>query len=61
MLANFMEQYYQQEHGVVVGALGSVMVADLVMEIGEQGSLETFPARRHFWKRYIDDMLTAIT
>ena len=43
-----------------MGSPVSVMVSDMVMKTVEQNALETFPARPRFWKRYVDDTLTAV-
>ena len=51
---------YQQTFGTAMGSPVSVTVANLVMEDVEQRALATCEAQPPFWKRYVDDTLTAI-
>ena len=60
MFVTFMEEHYQQVHGTAMGSPGSVVLADMVMETVEQRALETFPTRPCFWKRHVNDTLTAV-
>ena len=48
---------YQQIFGTALGSPVSVVVANIVME---DLALSTSPVPTIFWKRYVDDVLTAI-
>ena len=52
--------YYQQIFGTAMGPTVSVTVASLVMEEIEEQALSTFDPPPRFWKRYVDDALTAL-
>ena len=43
-----------------MGSPVSVTAANLVMEDVEKRALSSYPLQLHFWKRYVDDTLTAL-
>ena len=51
---------YQQIFGTAMGSPVSVVVANIVMEHIEDLALSTSPVPTIFWKRYVDDVLTAV-
>ena len=51
---------YQQIFGTAMGSPVSVVVANIVMEHIEDTALNMSPVPTIFWKRYVDDVLTAI-
>ena len=53
-------ELYQQSFGTAMGSPVSVTVANLVMEDVESRALSTHPVPPPFWKRYVDDTLTAL-
>ena len=53
-------RYYQQIFGTVMGSPVSVTVANLVMEKIQEQALSTYDPPPRFWKRYVDDALTAL-
>ena len=56
----FKGKVYRQIHGMAMGSPVSVVVANLVMEDVEQEELSTFHTPPWLWKRFIDDMCTAL-
>ena len=52
--------YYQQTFGTAMGSPVSVVVADLVMEDVEERAHITYHSPPLFWKRYVDDVCTAL-
>ena len=56
----FRDTHYQQTFGTAMGSLISVSIANLVMEEIEEQALSTFEPVPQFWKRYVDDTLTAL-
>ena len=57
---SYRGEVYQQTSGTAMGFPVSVPVANLVMEDVEQRALATSEAQPPFWKRYVDDTLTAL-
>ncbi len=53
-------EVYQQVFGTAMGSPVSVTVANLIMEDIEQRALSTFHSPPSFWKRYVDDVFTAL-
>ena len=51
--------YYQQAFGTAMGS--PVSVANMVMKHVEQRALATSPVKRFFWKRYVDDVISAVS
>ena len=47
-------------HGTAMGSPVSVVVANLVMEDVEERALESFHSPPRFWKRYVEDTITAL-
>ena len=45
---------------MAMGSPVSVTVANLVMEDAEQRALSSYPSPAPFWRRYVDDTLTAL-
>ena len=56
----YREDFYQQTFGTAMGSPVSVTVANLIMEDVEQRALSSYPSPPPFWKRYVDDTLTAL-
>ena len=53
--------YYQQVFGTAMGSPVSVVIANMVMEDVEQRALATSPVKPFFWKRYVDDVIFAVS
>ena len=53
--------YYQQVFGTAMGSPNSAVVANMVMEDVEQRALATSPVKPFFWKRYVDDVISAVS
>ena len=53
-------EYYQQTFGTAMGFPVSVTTANLVMEDVAKRALSTYLPPLPFWKRYVDDTLTAL-
>ena len=51
---------YQQTFGTAMGSPVSVVVANVVMEHIEDLALRSSPVPTMFWKRYVDDVLSAV-
>ena len=57
---SFRGRTYQQTFGTAMGSPVSVTVANLVMEDVEERALSTSGLTLPFWKRYVDDVCTAV-
>ena len=53
--------YYQQVFGTAMGSPVSAVIANLVMEDIEQRALASSPVTPLFWKRYVDDVISAVS
>ena len=57
----FEGNYYQQVFGTAMGSPVSAVIANLVMEDVEQRAfLASSPANPSVWKRYVDDVASAV-
>ena len=56
----FRGKFYQQAFGTAMGSPVSVTVANLVLEEVKERALATFQQPPLFWKRYVDDICTAL-
>ena len=57
---SYKGEMFQQVFGTAMGSPVSVTVANLVMEDVEQRALTSCTIQPPFWKRYVDDTLTAL-
>ena len=57
----FEGTYYQQVFGTAMGSPVSTVIANLVMEDIEQRALATAPVETLFWKRFVDDVFSAVS
>ncbi len=53
--------YYQQVFGTAMGSPVSAVIANLVMEDVEQRALASAPVRLSFSKRFVDDIISAVS
>ena len=53
--------YYQQVFGTAMGSPVSAVIANLVMEDVEQRALASVPVSLSFWKRFVDDVISAVS
>jgi hypothetical protein len=53
--------YYQQVFGTAMESPVSAVIANLVMEDVEQRALASFPVSLSFWKRFVDDVISAVS
>jgi hypothetical protein len=53
--------YYQQVFGTAMGSPVSAVIANLVMEDVEQRALASVPVYLSFWKRFVDDVNSAVS
>ena len=53
--------YYQQVFGTAMGSPVSAVIANLVMEEVEQRALASAPVSLSFWKRFVDDVISAVS
>ena len=44
-----------------MGSPVSAVIANMVMEDVEQKALATSPVKPFFWKRYVDDVISAVS
>ena len=56
----FEGNFYQQVFSTVMGSSVSAVFANLVMEDVEQRALASSPVNTSFWKRYVDDVASAV-
>ena len=56
----FRGQVFQQTYGTAMGSPVSVSVANIVMEDVEERALASYEIQLPFWKRYVDDICTAV-
>ena len=52
---------YQQVFGTAMGSPVSAVIANLVMEDVEQSALASVPVSLSFWKRFVDDVISAVS
>ena len=60
MYLSFRGQVFQQIYGTAIGSPVSVSVANIVMEDVEERALASYQIQLPFWKRYVDDICTAV-
>ena len=53
--------YYQQVFGTAMGSPVSAVIANMVMEDVEQRALASSPVQPLFWKRHVDDVVSAVS
>ena len=52
---------YQQVSGTAIGSLVSSVIPNLLMEDVEQRALASAPVNPSFWKRFVDDVISAVS
>ena len=57
----FESTYYKQVFGTAMGSPVSAVIANLVMEDIEHRALTTAPVSPSFWKRFVDDVISAVS
>ena len=57
----FEGTYYKQVFGTAMGSPVSAVIANLVMEDIEHRALTTAPVSLSFWKRFVDDVISAVS
>ena len=57
----FEGTYYKQVFGTAMSSPISAVIANLVMEIIEHRALTTAPVSYSFWKRFVDDVISAVS
>ena len=57
----FEGTYYKQVFGTAMGSPVSAVIANLVMEDIEHRALTTAPVSPSFWKRFVDDVIFAVS
>ena len=57
----FEGTYYKQVFGTAMGSPVSAVIANLVMEDIEHRALTTAPVSPSFWKRFVDDVISAVS
>ena len=60
-ILKFTRSYYQQVFGTAMGSPVSTVFANMVMEDVEQRALATSLVKPFFWKRYVDDVISAVS
>ena len=53
--------YYQQVFGTAMGSPVSAVIANMVVEDVEQRAIATSSVKLFFWKRYVDDVISAVS
>ena len=53
--------YYQQVFGTAMGLPVSAVISNMVIEDMEQRALATSPVKPFFWKRYVHDVISAVS
>jgi hypothetical protein len=53
--------YYQQVFGTAMGSPVSAVIANFVMEDVERRALASVPVSLSFWKRFVDDVIPAVS
>ena len=53
--------YYQQGFGTAMGSPVSAVIANAVMKDVEQRASANSPVKPFFWKRYVDDVISAVS
>ena len=57
----FEGTYYKQVFGTAMGSPVSAVIANLVMEDIEHRALTTAPVSPSFWKRFVNDVISAVS
>ena len=57
----FEGTYYKQVFGTAMGSPVSAVIANLAMEDIEHRALTTAPVSPSFWKRFVDDVISAVS
>ena len=57
----FEGTYYKQVFGTAMSSPGSAVIANLVMEDIDHRALTTAPVSPSFWKRFVDDVISAVS
>ena len=57
----FEGTYYKQVFGTAMGSPVSAVIVNLVMEDIEHRALTTAPISPSFWKRFVDDVISAVS
>ncbi len=57
---SYNNEFFRQTFGTAMGSPVSVTVANLVMEDIEDKGISTYPTPPPFWKRFVDDIITAL-
>ena len=57
----FEGTYYKQVFRTAMGSPVSAVIANLVMEDIEHRALTTAPVNPSFWKRFVDDVISAVS
>ena len=57
----YNDTHYQQVSGTAMRSPVSAVISNMVMEDVEQRALATSPVKPFFWKRYVDDVISAVS